>query len=80
MKIRLEVNERGEWQADVWPAPGEDHHAVGKNPWDALIELGMFWKGQPRSRDAELEQLARLVLARAESAAVLNRPQGPEEK
>jgi hypothetical protein len=31
MKVRLEVNERGEWQADVWPAPGEDYHAVGKS-------------------------------------------------
>ena len=62
MKIRLEVNERGEWQADVWPAPGEDHHAVGKTPWLALINLGIYWESLPRSRDADLEALARVMI------------------
>ena len=44
MKIRLEVNERGKWQADVWPNYHEGHHATAETAWDALIELGMHWK------------------------------------
>ncbi len=52
MKIRLDVNERGEWQADVWTLDGKDLHAVGKEPWEALIRLGSYWEGFERAREA----------------------------
>ena len=48
-RIRLERRVRFEgdtdppfWQADVW-LNGIDYHAVGDTPYEALLELALFW-------------------------------------
>ena len=51
MKIKLETNDEGKWQVDVLLPDGRDFHAVGNEPWQALIELGMFWANQPKPSD-----------------------------
>jgi len=33
------------WQADVWPY-GEDYHAIGTTPQEALLRLAQFWTGR----------------------------------
>jgi len=33
------------WQADVWPN-GQDYHAVGATPQEAILELAMFWRSR----------------------------------
>ena len=61
MKIRLEKRDDGDWQADVWTPDGDDHHAIGKEPWDALIELGVYWGSLPRRRESDVETILRIV-------------------
>ena len=51
MKIKLDINHEGKWQADVLLPDGRDFHAVGAEPWKALIELGIFWANQPKPSD-----------------------------
>lgn len=49
IRIRLQRRVRFEgdpdpafWQADVWP-DGEDYHAIGDTPQEALLRLAKFW-------------------------------------
>ena len=52
MKVDLNKNHRGEWQADVTTPDGGDHHAVGHTPGQALIELGVYLESiTPRDSD-----------------------------
>lgn len=44
MKMQLQKRDDGQWQADVWTSDGEDHHAIGSEPWEALIRLGDYWR------------------------------------
>lgn len=61
MKVNLELNARGEWQADVVLPDGRDFHAVGRHPGEALVELGCYWLHQPAPRDSDLATLAQIV-------------------
>lgn len=58
--IRLKVNHEGQYQVDVYLEDGRDMHAVGKEPWDALVELALFWQVQGHMSDNE--RLARTLL------------------
>lgn len=55
MKLRLEQRADGQWQADVWTPDGNDHHAIGKEPWEALIRLGQYWESLPRTRETYVD-------------------------
>lgn len=61
MKVHLELNDRGEWQADVVLPDGRDFHAVGRHPGEALVELGDYWLKQPATRDPDLVTLVQVV-------------------
>lgn len=60
MRVALNQRHDGKWQADVVLPDGRDFHAVGREPWEALIELGLFWQGQRKTTDLDI--LANVLL------------------
>lgn len=62
MKVDLNKNERGEWQADVRMHDGWDAHAVGQTPGRALLELGLFLEQNMPKPKSDLEVLGRILV------------------
>jgi hypothetical protein len=61
MKINLERNWQGKWQADAVLDDGRDIHAVGVQPWDALHELAEYWERHAPKPKSDIETLFQIV-------------------
>lgn len=68
--MKVDLNKRGDgcWQADIITPDGKDHHAIGRNPGAALVELGMYLQSlkPPSDPQMEYDRQRRKAMARAD--------------